>query len=170
MDQNTKQTFSGYYIQKDGKPFNFNLYGHEDIDFKETSENLLSNMNVSHFKPLNKLFNKYGLKLHKFNFYSPKEYNYAGDNIDLVISISNKNKLLQYIKTNSEQLQNSLNSNKSYDGYMSLTPLKVESIKEKITKHNDIDIMVISEILKQYPLDIEEDFYNLFVFDNNEED
>jgi hypothetical protein len=69
-----------------------------------------------------------------------------------------------------DEIQSMLDKNKSYDGYMALTSSDVDRVIEKIDEKFDVDVMVISFIQKSYPLDMYEDFYELFEREDEEDD
>lgn len=158
------ESYQGYWN------IDFNLYNYEDIDFNATKEAVLDNMNNKHLKPMQKDFAEAGLKLKNFNYYSPHEYNYKGDSIDLNISVSDREKLKKYIESHRSEIQKNLSSNKSYDGYMTTTSSDVDSVIEKIDKNFDVDPMIVSYIQKKHKLDQYDDFYDLIVYDDPEDE
>jgi hypothetical protein len=164
------EVFTGYWFDKDGKRVSFNLYGEEDIDFDATKDAIMDNMENNHFEPMKKLFSKYGLELKEFQWYSPSEYNFEGDSVDLVVQVKDKKKLKQFIKNNKVEIQKKLDANKSYDGYMALTSRSVNEILDKIDNRNDVDVMVISYIQSKYPLNMYDDVYDRFVYEDTPED
>jgi hypothetical protein len=164
-----KECFEGYWYNQKGQPISFNLYGHEDIDFETTKTNIFNEFKNNHLKKLKVLFLKYGLKLHNLNYYSPNAYNFQGDSIDLIISISDKKKLINYIKKQSKQITQMLDNNKSYDGYISTTEYNINEILDNINK-NKVSVMVISSITKKYLIDEYKDFYDLFIYEENDND
>ena len=95
----------------------------------------------------------------------PKAYNFSGDDVDLVVKIKDKEKLKAFIKTNKENIQKMLDANKSYDGYMALTSSRVDDIIDDIDNKGGVDVMVISYIQEKYPLDLDDDFNNLLVYE-----
>lgn len=162
------QRFAGHFVTKTGQPLSFNLYPNENVRVKETSKNFLDNMKRRHLLPLRKLFAQAGLNLHGFEFYSPSSYNYEGDSIDLVISIGSKDKLVKYLKENANGIQKLLSGNKSYDGYMATTAGDVEEVIEKIKGKSDVDVMVVTYLLRKYPLDEYADYLDLLDEDEEE--
>ena len=163
-----KECFAGYWYNQKGQPISFNLYGHENIDFESTKANILNAFKDNHLKKLKVLFLKYGLKLHDLNYYSPNTYNYDGDSMDLIISITDKKKLIDYIKNQSKQINQALDSNKSYDGYIATTEHDIKEVLDNINK-GKVSVMIISNINKKYPIDEYKDFYDLFINDESED-
>lgn len=164
-----KQIYAGYWSNQDGGRLSFNLYGYDDIDFEQTKSQIMSNMNANHLMPMKKIFSKYGIDLKGFQWYSPKAYNFSGDSVDLVVKVADKNKLKSFINKNKDEIQKRLDKNKSYDGYMALTASTVDEVLEKIDKNSDVDTMVISYIQEEHPLDEREDFLDLLVFEDVDE-
>lgn len=61
------------------------------------------------------------IKIKVGELYSPKEYNFATDNVDLIVTF-NKNKVLKFAKDNEEVFNGYLHKKySSYDGFWSLT-------------------------------------------------
>jgi len=157
------QTFSGHFVTKSGQALSFNLYSFENAKSKETADNIMDNMRGRHLVPLQRLFAGAGLKLHGFKFFSPEYYNFQGDSVDLVVSIQSKEKLLSFIRKNESAIQRMLSANKSYDGYRALTAADVDEVIRKVKENSDVDVMVVTFILRSYPLDEYNDFYDLLV-------
>lgn len=163
------QRYPGHFVTKNGQELSFNLYPNETVKVEETSKNFMDNMKRNHLLPLRKLFATAGLNLHGFEFYSPKYYNFEGDSIDLVISIGNKAKLIKFIKDNTAGIQKLLSGNQSRDGYMALTAGDVDEVIDKINEKSDVDAMVVTFILRKYPLDEYDDYYDLLDEEDEEE-
>jgi len=168
---NKLQIFSGHYKGKiDGKiqDLDFNLYNNEGLNYNKTKEAIMYNMNRKHLGPMRVLFAKAGLTLKKFQWYSPNAYNYSGDGVDLVISVSDRELLKRFIIHHSKEIQTMLDANTSYDGYMATTSSDIKEIIEKIDKDFDIDIMVISFIQSLYVMDMYNDLFDLYVNEDEE--
>ena len=165
-----KMKFNGDFITNDGNILSFGLYQFEDIDFENTKENIISNMRENHLIPLIRLFGKAGLYLHDFEYFSPKSYNYESDSIDLIVSVSDRRKLLSFIEKNRTGIQKLLNMNKSRDGYIALTEDSVDEIKDKIKKDFDVSIAVINYLLRSYPLDFHDDFADLLIYEEMDDE
>lgn len=166
-------TYAGHWIWSfEGKivPMDFSLYNEENIDVEETKSQILDNMNKNHLKKLKSLFAMAGLLLHELTYYSPNYYNYEGDSLDLKISIADKSKLKRFVLSQKAEIQRMLDSNKSYNGYISLTKDSIEEIFEEIDEKGEVDVMVITYILSKYPLDMYKDFYDLFYYDEDEDE
>lgn len=163
---NKLQTFAGVWYDKEGEFISFNLYEKENLDFEETKKNILDNFNNNHFHNLRSLYSKAGLKLHKIEYYSPNAYNYKGDSIDVVVSVADRHKLIDFIIRNKNNIQKLLSSNKSYGGYIALTSDSVQEVIEKINNDFNVDVMVITYLNSLYPLDIDEDLFYLYLWDD----
>lgn len=114
---------------------NFNLYNYEGIRFEASKQNILSQFKFEYQEQLIDFLPNVGLKFSKLTYFSPKQYNYMGDAIDLSISIIDAKKYIDYIgKIDlAIELNRELAKNKSYDGYMALT---VDTVFEEIEKYN----------------------------------
>jgi len=126
---------------------NFNLYGIEDIeDFEQSKKDILTAFETEYKEQIIKVLKSIGLSFEGLTYYSPSAYNFQGDSIDLSIKIFDRNKLNAYVLENQKELQGLLDSNKSYDGYMSLTSYNIDRILEQILK-DDLDITVLKYLL-----------------------
>lgn len=143
---------------------NFNLQmlsEEENINFEESKKNILSVFIKKYFKIIDKMLKVGGLKLVNLNYYSPHYYNYRGDSIDLIIKVVNKNKLKSYIEEHKKEIQKLLDSNKSYDGYISLTANCVNEIDL-----DNPDIMVLVLLLKDFRKSFDNEDILYFMLDN----
>ena len=160
--------FPAHFVDENGERVSFNLYEAEDIDGEQSKENILSVFKREHLPKLKKVFSAKGLSLTKVEYYSPKSYNFEGDSLDLTIKISNKAKLKKYIQSNKSKLQDMLGQNVSRDGYMALTAGSVEEVLSNIDK-GDIDPMVVTMILREYPIS-QYDVYDNFVYEEEHQE
>lgn len=112
-----KITYAGNNIFK----INFGLYGFDDIDFYKSKKEILENFKSLYEDILKKTLKKIGLKYCGLKYYSPQYYNYSNDSIDLIIRVINKNLFKKYILRYKDLINQELDKNKSYDGYMALT-------------------------------------------------
>jgi len=88
------------------------------------------------------------LNFKRLVYFSPREYNFDTDSIDLVITIKDKNKLKNAIIEMKDAINKALDKNKSYDGYMALTVSNVDEELEKTKKKDyEVDIIVLRELL-----------------------
>lgn len=143
MEQNI--IYNGNHVFKN---INFGLYGYEDIDFYKTKDSILFSFKKKYVMEIKKGLNSIGLRFERFNYFSPREYNFSNDSIDLVITISNKKKLRNAVLKHKERIDASLSKNKSYDGYMALTVNNVDEELEKMKKKGyEPDIIVLKELL-----------------------
>lgn len=163
------QTFAARWRNDKGEWVDFNLYPWDSIDDLETKKSILEHFNNEHFKPLKAYLSRFGLSLKRFEYFSPREYNFIGDNMDIVLSIASQKKLLAWIEENREAIQKSLDGNKSHSGYIALTAPDVDTVIDDIQRKDDIDIIVINEMMKGYPIDYEEDIFSYFVDEELEE-
>ena len=140
----------------------FNLYGVEDEHFlfEETKEAILKHMREEHLKPLQERFKEWGIDLKDFVYYSPKYYNYTGDSLDLVLSISDRALYESKVKSDYSEVVKTTLDNKSCDGYISFSA----NSKEEILEDKETHIDVVSTVLSGYLLNEETDFYSHFVY------
>jgi len=164
------ERYPGDWVNEKGEQLSFNLYPAEYVIYDETIQNIMNNMNQNHLRPLQRLFMNAGLRLHKFVWYSPKSYNYQGDSVDLMISVSDRRRLLLFIKNNKQGIQKMLDGNVSRSGYISFTSNSVDEVIQKINDNFDVDPMVIAYITSQYPLDEYNDYLELLVEEESDED
>jgi len=123
----------------------FNLYGYEDIDQEESQKKILYAFESAYQEEIESTLARAGIEFVKLDYYSPKAYNFEGDSIDLYATIKDRKILESYIKTNEQELQKMLDDNKSYDGYMALTP---DTVEELLAEVNEVSIIVVQHILK----------------------
>ncbi len=154
-------SYEGSWVNKEGKTVSFSLYEMEDIDYDETKREILRVMRKEHLNPLRNRFAKVGIKLHDFEYYSPKTYNYASDSMDLKISVLDRELLKRFIRTKRKEIQKMLDGNKSYDGYMATTSNDIDEVIEKIDNNFDVDTMIVTFIQLKYPIDQYDVFDNL---------
>ena len=127
---------------------NFNLYSLEDAIHDE-SKTEIQNAFVKQFgTKIGKALDKCGLFYHGLEYYSPHEYNFSGDSLDLKLAVKDKKKLKQFITVNSSAIQDLMDKNQSYDGYMALTRHSVEAELDAMKKEDyEPDILVIAAIM-----------------------
>ena len=138
-------TYSGRSLWNCG----FNLYEHEEsFNFDKTKKNILREFKEQYIEEIKTKLKILGLNFKSLNYYSPHAYNFDADSIDLTISIKNKAKLKNAIVNKKEVIQEELNKNKSYDGYMALS---IGTVEEELSKMEDknyeIDIIVLNTLL-----------------------
>ena len=130
---------------------NFGLYGYDEIDFEESKNEIKRNFEKEKLEGLKKALIDLGLKFNSLKWYSPREYNFSNDSIDLTIEIVDKDILKKAILQNKDIIQKNLSKNKSYDGYMSLTRTSVsEELEELNMDSYRIDIIVLGTLLNIY--------------------
>lgn len=130
---------------------NFNLYGYEEsFNFEKTKAAILKEFKEQYLKEIKSKLEAIGLKFKSLEYWSPKEYNFNVDSIDLSIIIKDKKKLKAAIENNKEAIQKALDKNKSYDGYMALTIGTVEEELSNIDdplKDYEPDVIVLTTLL-----------------------
>ena len=148
----------------------FNLYGYEEINFNESKRNILNQFKFKYELKLKELLKKIGLKYISLNYYSPKSYNYGGDNLDLNIKLINKELFKKAILKHKIKIENALNENISYDGYI---PLTIENCKKELQnlKNNsdyEPDILVLMTIINNEMDFSDFDITGCFIFEDFE--
>ena len=150
----------------------FGLYGHDDIEFKETKEAIEDSFIRQYEEKLKQTLEKIGLKYVRLEYYSPRFYNYKTDSMDLIISKDMElKKLAEYIKKYKGEINKNLLGNKSYDGYFATT---VGNVETEIQNMNDLnyepDIIVLKTIL-HHKIDFSDfDKYDYFVYEEEDEE
>lgn len=115
-------------------PFNAGLYGIEDdgersMQFEESKDSILSAFKEEYEEEIASKLEGAGLKLEGFNYYSPRQYNFSTDSIDIELSIVSEDKFKTAMEPLRAKVQAILDANKSYDGYLALTS---ESFEEAV--------------------------------------
>jgi hypothetical protein len=164
--------YSGNSIYTDSKGtfLNFGLYGYDDIDFTETKDYIKAQFIKKYKAEIEKALKLLGLKYIDMEYYSPKEYNFSNDSLDLKLSIVNKSKLKNMIIANKDIIQKNLNKNKSYDGYMSLTINSAEQEIEDLETKKDyeLDIIVLATLLNKI-INFDFDIQDYFIYEQEAE-
>ena len=141
-----KATYSGRSLWN----CNFNLYGYEEsFNFDKTKKNILREFKEQYLEEIKEKLEAIGLKFKSLEYWSPREYNFNVDSIDLTIAIKDKQKLKIAIEKNAITIQEELNKNKSYDGYMALSVGSVHDELEELDTKTDYtpDIVVLTVLL-----------------------
>jgi hypothetical protein len=139
--------------------YNMELNLREDADWDEVKRDILQEFERRYKTDISQKLSKIGLKLVKFEYYSPHEYNFKGDSIDTFLRVVNKEKLKRAILSHKLKIQNALDKNKSYDGYMALTVSSVEEELEDLNKANyEPDSLVLSTLIN-FEIDPEDWLY-----------
>ena len=125
---------------------NFGLYNYDDLDFNESKENILINFKNNYEQKIKAILKSCGIKLIRFVYYSPKYYNFENDSIDLIIKIVDKKILKKAILKQKDKIQELLNKNSSYDGYIATTPYDIKEVLENLN-NNDIDVLTLRSLL-----------------------
>lgn len=127
-------------------PFNAGLYGYEDIDIKESKESIMLNFKLEFENEISKTLKKAGITYLDLEWWSPKEYNFATDSIDLECVVENPQKLKEALLAQKEEIEAKLKTNKSYDGYIALTADSFWELLPNAMKGN-VDIIAIQVLL-----------------------
>ena len=145
----------------------FSLYGMEDLDCDATEENILSSFKLNCLETIKTRLLACGLMFKKLGWYHPMYYNFEGDNIDLTLSVVDKQKFKRLIVRHTAKINKALSNNKSYDGYMSLTVRGTFEELERLSKPNyEPDPLVLSTVLGfNFDFCIED----CYIFDDPEE-
>lgn len=141
------------------KPYNFGLYGMDayssdsSLDWQESKENIKSNFVTLYGDKIEKHLKAFGLTPTKYEYWSPKFYNFATDSLDLTVTVTDQ--ALYETKTSDPNfkatVQKLLDANKPYPGYM---PLTAETAEKSI---NDMDACTMQAILQPVFKDITEE-------------
>ena len=155
------------------KNISFNLYDEEDINFEYTKEQVLNAFKDKYEKTIKRKLNNIGIKLIGFEYYSPKYYNYEGDDITTIIKVIDKQKLKDKIIKHKNRIKKALDKNVSYDGYIALSVNSVKDEIENLNKANyEPDIIVLRELLNMdlSEFDIEKFDYYYYLEEGEEVD
>ena len=128
------------------------LFGMQNpfIDGEKSLDNIVKGFKQDYGSAVRKAFSSIGMQVVGYNSYSPKQYNYEGDDITIVLRVSNKNTLKKAIIRNKNEIQKVLNTNRSYSGYVSHTVETVEEELERIKEEGyEPDILVLAVLLRQ---------------------
>lgn len=142
--------YMGNDVFKINKGESFNLYRYENINIEQSKISIQKAFEKRYKNKLIKILNQIGLSFKGFDYYSPNEYNFEGDSLDLIVGIIDKHKFKEYILKYKEEIQKELDKNKSYDGYIALTVKFVEQELEELKKDNyEPDVIVLRTILNK---------------------
>ena len=125
-------------------PFNAGLYGYHEINFDESKEEILSEFKKEFENDIVKRLAEFGLEYVGLKYWSPREYNFKTDSIDLTLKISNEQLLKEKLETIRPQICQAMKDNKSYDGYIATTTDDWEEIIDR----GQLSILAVTEILK----------------------
>jgi hypothetical protein len=126
---------------------NFGLYGWEDIDFIESKKEILHNFSYQYKDKIAETLAKYGMKFKKLKWFSPRQYNFMTDSIDLELKVVDKKRLIQAVIDKQEDILAKLRENKSYDGYMALTASSIEEVIDDINEGKGLDTIALRVLL-----------------------
>lgn len=115
-------------------PDGFGLYGHDDIDFDATKAEIEHGFKKEYESQIKSALAKVGIAYVGMDYFSPREYNFDTDSLDLRIRVKDKGKFRKAIVENRASIQKNLDKNKSYDGYMATTVRSVDFELERLDK------------------------------------
>lgn len=129
----------------------YGLYEFENIDENESKNQIIQAFRNQFEKKIKIALVKIGLKFVRLEYYSPTQYNFETDTIDLVIgSRIDKKKFAKAIKKYEQIIDSALYENKSYDGYHATTVCTVEAELDKLADANyEPDVLVLETILEK---------------------
>ncbi len=142
------------------KPFNAGLYGidgdeYQSLQYEDTKSNILSEFKREYEKDIIAALSAAGLKYIGLEYWSPREYNFATDSIDLELEVENEALLLKALEQHRPAIEKAMADNKSYDGYMALTADSWNKQLEKATGGRGPDILAVTAILSGIEFDPE---------------
>jgi hypothetical protein len=162
---NKQITYNNLY-----KNVSFGLYEIDDINFEYTKEQVLTEFKNRYESIIKDKLKSIGVKLIGFNYYSPRYYNYENDNIDTIITVIDKDKLKKAIIKHKDIIQNVLDKNISYDGYIALTVNNIDEELNNMSKTDyEPDIIILRELLNIDLSEFNLDKYEYFYYKYDEE-
>ena len=140
-------------------PFNAGLYGadsdeYQSLQYEESKKTILADFKSEYEEEIKKALANVGITYVGLSYYSPRFYNYSTDSVDLECEVSDKEKLLAFMRTNAKEIDSDLAKNVSYDGYIALTKDTYAEAIEAVENGEAVDIIVMSKILSS--IDFEE--------------
>lgn len=133
-----------------------------ELDYDASTKMIVKRFDCSHGKPIVKVLLRAGLKLVCLNYYSPREYNFQSDCVDITIKVCNKKRLLAWIRKNKQAIQEVLDANESYDGYMSYTPSNYDEVLERALR-GDVNISVMVALFEDFRDEYDEEDRMVFL-------
>lgn len=118
-------------------PFNAGLYGYDEdsdrsMQNEESKASILSAFKGEYEDEIREALAIAGIRLDGFAYYSPREYNFATDSIDLTITLEDEGKYIEATNARRAEIQAMLDANRSYDGYMALTSDTFEEARDRM--------------------------------------
>jgi hypothetical protein len=150
-------------------PFNGGLYdiGAYDDDramqIDESKENILQEFKREYEDTIRDTLASAGVHYIGLAYYSPKFYNFATDSIDLECDIVDTVKLVEALKAKREAIQSALDANKSYDGYMAMTPDTFDEVIQE-AERGHLNIMAVTVLLSGIPF-ADFDIYEYLIYE-----
>jgi hypothetical protein len=119
-----------------------------DIDM-ERSHNLVLKKIKKYNQSVKKKLLKVGIEFKGYKIYIPSSYNYAVDTLDIILDIKDTKKLAEYMARESEKLNFFYKQNKSYDGYIALTPSTITEAIKQLKDKTETDCILIQFVLAE---------------------
>ncbi len=130
-------------------PFNAGLYGIDADDsdrsmlYQESKDSILAAFRAEFEPAITSALAEAGIRFVNLAYWSPREYNFANDSIDLEIEIEDETKLRAALEAHKPAILEAMASNKSYDGYFATTADKWEDV----LNHRGLDILAVKVLL-----------------------
>lgn len=139
-------------------PINFGLYGYDNINFEESKESIEAGFRRELEKFIRATLDLYGMEYLGLEWFSPREYNFSTDSLDLVARVVDKNKIKAFIIDKGARIKELMAANHSRDGFISHTQ---DSLTEEL---NDLeigedyrpDLLVVKAMLEALKTDFED--------------
>lgn len=142
----------------------FNLYPYEGIDIKSL-EAVQAGFIEEYETEIKTRLLELGLKYNSIITYSPKYYNYEGDDLTLNIEIVDTDKIISAIFERFEDIQKELDKNVGYDGYIPTTANSTKDAIADIRAGNDCDVIALRVLLD---IDFMFDMFEYVIYDEDE--
>lgn len=127
--------------------FNASLYDYDDVNFKESKEDILAAFKADYEDTIARALRNAGMELVELSYYSPQYYNYAGDSIDPTIRVTDPEGLKEWVRANHLKIDEAASKNKSYDGYIATTPRGADEELEEIERTGTPSVIVLALLL-----------------------
>ena len=156
------KTYNGASLYKG---LDFNLYSMDDIHHEESKEMIKQAFTDEYEEDIKDVLQQVGISFHGFDYYSPKQYNFEGDSMDMKLEVFDMTLHNAYVDNNSTELEAMLKDNGSYDGYISLTPDDVGELK------GELNIITLQHMLfNAHQIEFAFDIIDHIDWDNEEEE
>lgn len=149
----------------------FGLYPNEDANVEKSMMMIESGFRNEFEKRINERLKKFSMEIEKWKYTSPKYYNYSNDSLNLTIKFYDPlwRKYNKFILENEKEINEKLDKNKNYDGYIALTIESVaREIEEQAEKNYAPDPIIMNYILTSKIDFTEFDVMEYIIWDENE--